>query len=162
MQKNWRVNAILVPSLSSLKDDSAITENDSAITRQKNSIIRCSIKYYIWWNCIFWWKRFVKPTERKDFSLKNRKSLTKEELATQFKKYKCMPFLVFLHDDCSISNQSHIMMMVSCICDDKAIVINLQHYTKRGFLRNFQSITDWLDAFLMTISSSILTNVLIF
>ena len=80
--------------------------------------------------------------ERKGFSLENDKSLTKEELANQLKKYERTRYLMFWHDGSSVSNHSHIMMMVSCMYDEGAFVTNAEHYAKHGFLRNFQSIIE--------------------
>ena len=80
--------------------------------------------------------------ERKDFSLENDKSLTKEELANQLKKYKRTKYLMFWHDGSSVSNHSPIMMMVSCTYDKGAFVTNAEHYAKHGFLRNEKSIIE--------------------
>ena len=49
---------------------------------------------------------------------------------------------MFWHDGSSVSNHSHIMMMVSCIYDDGAFLTNAEHYAKHGFHRNVQSIIE--------------------
>ena len=79
---------------------------------------------------------------RKDFSLEHSKSLTREELANQLKKYELTRYLLFWHDGSSVSNHSHIMMMVSCMYDDGAFVTKAKDYAKHGFHRYVQSIIE--------------------
>ena len=56
------------------------------------------------------------------------------------KKYGSIRYLMFWHDSSCISNHGHIMMMVSYMYDDRAVMADQEYQLEHGYLQNIQFI----------------------
>ena len=80
--------------------------------------------------------------KHKYLSQEAKKKHTITHLKQKLKKYERTRYLMFWHDGSTVSKHSHIMMMVSCMYDDVAFLIDDEFETQNGHRLNIQPLIE--------------------